>query len=361
MAKNYYIKNDFANNKRDGYGDVNLSASQAEKGNSNRSGAELAWALPQTRGNSVTGGNTSILNSSNQSGNNVNFRIHASSGNVSRETSSTKRLRESNLQTQAAPREDSQRGSQKLQMSASNGGLGERRRSRILLSRGGNNQGGVLTSVDQTMRQQTPASTQIQPRSGLLVDLSPKVSAHMPSSQAYIVLPQPSGTTPKPAMSGGQSGRKMAPLDAPNGQDYPTVVWGDQLNGEDIRSELKFGECLGQGSFAKVYEGFDKRLKIPVAIKVIDKRKIKENETKKRQLIEEELYIFCRLNHKNIVKFIRLVEDTKRVVQHVDLDLLRDGTVRPQYSVNLRSGTGWYRQTPRRFVLQDLCSDRCWC
>ena len=91
------------------------------------------------------------------------------------------------------------------------------------------------------------------------------------------------------------------------------VHWADCLNGQDIRTELKFGDCLGQGSFAKVYEGFDKRLKIPVAIKVIDKRKIKDTETKKKALIEEEIYIFSKMDHPNIVKFIRLIEDFKRV------------------------------------------------
>lgn len=319
MAKNYYIKNDFAGTKKEGYGDVNLSASQAEKGNSNRSGAELAWGLPQSRGNSINAGNNSGLNTSQQSSNNANFRIHASSGNLSRETSSTKRLQNSNLQTHVLNREDSsQKSGPKLQMSASNGGLGERRRSRILLSRGTLNQGNVLVSAEQQPRQQTPQPLDSSPH------LSPATAA---GAQGYLLSAANTGNTARPAVVpvAGGTGRKMAPVEMPSG-DFPTVIWGDQLNGEDIRSELKFGDCLGQGSFAKVYEGFDKRLKIPVAIKVIDKRKIKDNETKKRQLIEEELYIFCRLNHKNIVKFIRLVEDTKRVI-FPNPDLFCDGIV----------------------------------
>lgn len=330
MAKNYYIKNDFAGTKKDGYGDVNLSASQAEKGNSNRSGAELAWGVPQSRGNSINAGNGSGLNTSQQNGNNVNFRIHAGSGNVSRETSSTKRLQTSNLQNNLLTREDSsQKSGAKLQMSASNGGLGERRRSRILLSRGTMNQGGGITSVDQQARQQTPSGQAGLKTSQVLGETSPRnTQIQNPNGLGYIVLPQAMTISGKIPPVGGISGRKMAPVEMPAG-DFPTVIWADQLNGEDIRSELKFGDCLGQGSFAKVYEGFDKRLKIPVAIKVIDKRKIKENETKKRQLIEEELYIFCRLNHKNIVKFIRLVEDTKRVGNLSNKDLFRDGALWP--------------------------------
>jgi Protein kinase domain len=317
MAKNYYIKNDFPS-KKEGYAETNLSASHAERGQSNRSGAELAWGLPQSRGHSITGGNTNGLNSSQQStGGNTNFRIHAGSGNVSRETSATKRMRESNLQL--LPREDSQKQAGKLQLSASNATLGERRRSRVLMSRGGN-QTGVASSVEQPLRQQTPSTQQVLPRP-TLADVSPRASPTPPTTQGYLVLSQMAGGLAKPAASPTNHSatsttplaRKSAPVELPTG-DFPTVIWADQLNGEDIRTELKFGDCLGQGSFAKVYEGFDKRLKIPVAIKVIDKRKIKDNETKKRQLIEEELFIFCRLNHKNIVKFIRLVEDTKRVV-----------------------------------------------
>jgi hypothetical protein len=109
------------------------------------------------------------------------------------------------------------------------------------------------------------------------------------------------------------AGRADQSPKSPTAKEKAVVHWADCLNGQDIRTELKFGDCLGQGSFAKVYEGFDKRLKIPVAIKVIDKRKIKDTETKKKALIEEEIYIFSKMDHPNIVKFIRLIEDFKRV------------------------------------------------
>ena len=113
-----------------------------------------------------------------------------------------------------------------------------------------------------------------------------------------------------------------------------TVRWADALDGQDIRTELKFGDCLGQGSFAKVYEGFDKRLKAPVAIKVIDKRKIKDTETKKKALIEEEIYIFSKMEHPNIVKFIRLLEDVKRVGAFY-LDIHSYGALRAKHSEHL--------------------------
>lgn len=89
-----------------------------------------------------------------------------------------------------------------------------------------------------------------------------------------------------------------------------TVLWRDDIKLK-IEDELTFTSCLGQGSFAKVYEGFDKRNKINVAIKVIDKRKI--TEPKRRNLIQTEISIHSRMKHKNIAEFYRLIEDHKRL------------------------------------------------
>ena len=91
------------------------------------------------------------------------------------------------------------------------------------------------------------------------------------------------------------------------------VRWEDCLGGEDVRSELRFGDCLGQGSFAKVYEAFDRRLQASVAVKVVDKRKIREGDAKKRALVEEELRVLSQMRHPCIVKLLRVVEDAKRV------------------------------------------------
>lgn len=78
-----------------------------------------------------------------------------------------------------------------------------------------------------------------------------------------------------------------------------------------LEEELFFGKCIGEGSFAKVYEGFDKLLKRWVAIKIIKKKHfIRKN---KQYLIQNEVDIIAALAHKNIIKFERLVEDHKRV------------------------------------------------
>ena len=95
-----------------------------------------------------------------------------------------------------------------------------------------------------------------------------------------------------------------------NEQDGITIQWRDDIV-LDVEKELTFTSCLGQGSFAKVYEGYDKRLKMPVAIKVIDKRKVLE--PKRRSLIQTEVNILARMKHKNIAEFYRLIEDHKRL------------------------------------------------
>lgn len=105
-------------------------------------------------------------------------------------------------------------------------------------------------------------------------------------------------------MGGGNSSTRYT-----NEQDI-TVSWRDDLN-VDVEKELTFTSCLGQGSFAKVYEGNDKRIKQTVAIKVIDKRKILE--PKRRSLIQTEINLLARMKHKNIGEFHRLLEDHKRI------------------------------------------------
>lgn len=79
----------------------------------------------------------------------------------------------------------------------------------------------------------------------------------------------------------------------------------------DIQSQLLFGQCIGEGSFAKVYDAFDKVLKKAVAVKVIKKKMFKSS--KKRRLVQMEIDILSSLDHPNIVKFYRMLEDHKRV------------------------------------------------
>lgn len=79
----------------------------------------------------------------------------------------------------------------------------------------------------------------------------------------------------------------------------------------DIEAELSFGKCLGQGSFAKVFQGIDKKLKKHVAIKVVDKAKLDDD--KRKKLAQQEIRILSGVDHKNLCKYYRMLEDHKRV------------------------------------------------
>ena len=95
-----------------------------------------------------------------------------------------------------------------------------------------------------------------------------------------------------------------------------TIKW-DLSPGErwdKIEQNLLFGQCIGEGSFARVYDGFDKTLKQAVAIKVIKKKMFKTE--KKRKLVQLEIDILSKMIHPNVVKFERLLEDHKRVNIH---------------------------------------------
>jgi len=88
------------------------------------------------------------------------------------------------------------------------------------------------------------------------------------------------------------------------------ILWDKRLSLK-IQSEIYFGECVGQGSFARVYEAHDKVLRVPVAVKVIDKRKMKDD--RRKMLIQREVYILSQMESEYISEFYRLLEDGKRI------------------------------------------------
>ncbi len=82
----------------------------------------------------------------------------------------------------------------------------------------------------------------------------------------------------------------------------------------DIDSQLKIGFKMGEGSFATVYEGFDKVIRKNVAIKVFDKSRLLQSE-KRIELIQKEIEVISKIpSHPNICEFYRVVEDKKKVV-----------------------------------------------
>lgn len=319
-SANYYIKNDFPQKRER---DVNLSQSINPK---NISGLEQAAknGLNQSRG-SIAANATGT-----SSNNNINFRIGGLSNNVSREYSK-KRL-DLNVSEERSKPSQQLKNYQSQNTLPSTSSHPQKSSARVLISRNGSPKPTLAHQSSNNMAQQVYYHPHNQ-RSG---QDAPGVDRARESGDDRKIqlakLDQSDyGVSPKLMADTGASDKQAHILAGGVQEDNgATVFWADKLDNQDIRTELKFGDCLGQGSFAKVYEGFDKRLHLPVAIKVIDKRKIKDSETKKKALIEEEIFIFSKMNHSSIAKFVRLIEDVKRVA-FILSDLYRDGAVWSQY------------------------------
>ena len=76
-------------------------------------------------------------------------------------------------------------------------------------------------------------------------------------------------------------------------------------------NEYSIKGTIGKGSFSKVKLGINKITGEKVAIKIIDKKKIKLNSDRER--VQRELNIIKKLNHINIVKIIHIKEDMNNI------------------------------------------------
>ena len=76
-------------------------------------------------------------------------------------------------------------------------------------------------------------------------------------------------------------------------------------------TDLTIGTILGKGSFATVYEALDRTVNRTVAVKIFDKRMLKDKS--KRKEVQDELNIVSKLDHPNIIKLLRVVEDVDKV------------------------------------------------
>lgn len=79
-----------------------------------------------------------------------------------------------------------------------------------------------------------------------------------------------------------------------------------------IEEHIRVDKLIGQGSFAKVYQGVDLVNQTNVAIKVLDKKKICDMGFQK--MVDREVEIIQSVHHPNICKFEKLLEDKNRVV-----------------------------------------------
>ena len=80
---------------------------------------------------------------------------------------------------------------------------------------------------------------------------------------------------------------------------------------ENLINDYTIKRTIGKGSFSKVKLGINKLTGEKVAIKIIDKKKIKINSDRER--VQRELNIIKKLNHINIVKIHQIKEDMNNI------------------------------------------------
>lgn len=88
-------------------------------------------------------------------------------------------------------------------------------------------------------------------------------------------------------------------------------------------TDLKISGVLGKGAFATVYTAQDGFLNQEVAVKIFDKRLLKDKS--KRKEVQNELDLIGRISHPNIVKLLRVSEDPDKlyiVTENWGLDTL---------------------------------------
>lgn len=94
--------------------------------------------------------------------------------------------------------------------------------------------------------------------------------------------------------------------------DTTKLKWyGSASDFINIRKEVEFGLLLGKGSFATVYRAYDYNTKLHVAVKVYDKKNLLQRE--KKQFVQTEVDIMSVIDHRNIAKFYRVLEDMKSI------------------------------------------------
>lgn len=90
------------------------------------------------------------------------------------------------------------------------------------------------------------------------------------------------------------------------------IMWnGKPSDFPNVNNEQKAISQLGKGSFATVYEAYDRRLKINVAVKVYEKKDLEQPE--RRVFVQNEVDIISNIDHKHIANYYRLLEDAKAI------------------------------------------------
>jgi calcium/calmodulin-dependent protein kinase I len=93
-----------------------------------------------------------------------------------------------------------------------------------------------------------------------------------------------------------------------------------KLRSEDINKYYSIGEKLGTGSFAVVKQGVRLKDNFPVAIKIIKKAKLSQEEL---SVVHDEVEIMHKIQHKNCVNLYEMFETPKKI--YMVLELLTGG------------------------------------
>ena len=91
----------------------------------------------------------------------------------------------------------------------------------------------------------------------------------------------------------------------------------------ELGIDLKYIETLGKGSFGIVLHVFDNKLKMDMALKVIDKTGKKNSYINK---MKEEISILRKLNHPNIVNFYGFIETNNQLM--IKMEYIKYGTLK---------------------------------
>ena len=91
----------------------------------------------------------------------------------------------------------------------------------------------------------------------------------------------------------------------------------------ELGIDLKYIETLGKGSFGIVLHVFDNKLKMDMALKVIDKTGKKNSYINK---MKDEISILRKLNHPNIVNFYGFIETNNQLM--IKMEYIKYGTLK---------------------------------
>ena len=75
--------------------------------------------------------------------------------------------------------------------------------------------------------------------------------------------------------------------------------------------EFKLEKVLGKGNSSVVHRAFDIKLGTTVAVKIIEKSSMRESYL--REMLQKEIDVQVLLDHPNLAKLLRVLQDSSRV------------------------------------------------